>query len=88
MTDDFPCPHCGAVVRQNAKFCRECGADDSAGWDEHPDTDYGDYEHGEDFDYDEFVRNEFPDHATPAKKNPVLVIVVILLLVAMLAWVI
>ena len=74
------------MVPRNARFCRECGADDAVGWDEDPDADYDDYEHGEDFDYDEFVRNEFPEHATTSGKNPLVVIVVLLLLLAMLAW--
>ena len=80
---DFPCPHCGAPVPENARFCRECGADDDAGWGGDADT-YDDYESGEEIDYDDFVQREFPDQAPPKKQNPLLIVVVILLLISML----
>jgi hypothetical protein len=52
------CPNCGAEVPARAKACPECGADEKTGWSEVaaasglglPD---------EDFDYNEFVKNEF-----------------------------
>ena len=30
--DWFTCPVCGAEARAGARFCRECGSDDSTGW--------------------------------------------------------
>ena len=52
------CPNCGADVPRNAKACPECGADENTGWSENayasklglPD---------EEFDHDEFVKEEF-----------------------------
>jgi len=31
---DFVCPHCGAELPAKAKFCPECGSDDTTGWSE------------------------------------------------------
>ena len=59
------CPNCGADVPRNAKACPECGSDEKSGWSETahasspglPD---------EEFDYDEFVKEEFNSgHARP-----------------------
>ena len=55
------CPNCGADVPRNAKACPECGADEKTGW---SDTAYA----GrlglpeEEFDYEEFAREEFGSH--------------------------
>jgi hypothetical protein len=52
------CPNCGAEVPCNAKACPDCGSDETTGWSE---TAYAsrlglpDRE----FDYDEFVKEEF-----------------------------
>ena len=52
------CPHCGADVPRNGKACPECGSDEKTGW--------SDSAHAsslgipdEDFDYNEFVKEEF-----------------------------
>jgi uncharacterized membrane protein YvbJ len=52
------CPQCGAEVPEKARCCPECGSDYETGWSEEatgqrlglPD---------EEFDYDEFVKEEF-----------------------------
>lgn len=59
--DWFTCPCCGARVPAGADSCRECGASDESGWD--PDDLDGDEE--DEFDYDDFLRREFPEHAPP-----------------------
>ena len=38
--DYFECPNCGAGVPVGAKVCRECGSDDSTGWQSSEEIDY------------------------------------------------
>jgi hypothetical protein len=65
--DTFNCPHCGAPVPQGALACRQCGSDAETGWGDSGDTGLAEgYEPDDDFDYDEFVAEEFPDHASPS----------------------
>ena len=65
----FSCPHCGSPVPSDAKICRECGASDDCGWNEDAfDDHYGEFDE-DDFDYDEFVANEFPEQSNRAP-NP------------------
>ena len=62
MSAPETCPECGAMVPPHARACPECGADEKTGWSEKahaqrlgiPD---------DDFDYDEFVKEEFGDGA-------------------------
>lgn len=75
--DTFPCPFCGADVREGAKVCRSCGATDDCGWNEDNSDDGSD----DDFDYNDFVAREFPDHpqtASPAAAAPLWMRLVIL----------
>jgi zinc-ribbon domain len=52
------CPNCGAEIPRGAKACPECGSDEQTGWSAEaraaglglPD---------DEFDYDEFVKDEF-----------------------------
>ncbi len=88
MNNAFSCPHCGADVAETAKFCRECGSDDETGWKDDFTADQG-YEEGDDFDYDDFLRREFPDQApaTPTtSKSLAFVVIVVLLLLSMLLF--
>ena len=52
------CPNCGADVPRNAKACPGCGADEKTGW---SDSAYADNLGipDENFNYDEFVKEEF-----------------------------
>jgi hypothetical protein len=52
------CPNCGAEVPRDARACPECGADEETGWSE---TAYASSLNlpDENFDYAEFVKNEF-----------------------------
>ena len=94
--ETFDCPHCGEPVLTTARMCRACGADADCGWngaDWSADGDDGDaFE--DDFDYDEFVRREFPEAQagrTAAKSGPgfwvsvVLFLVLVSLLLSMVA---
>jgi hypothetical protein len=52
------CPVCGAEVPPTAKACPECGACDKSGWSQeahHENLDLPE----ENFDYDEFIKDEF-----------------------------
>ena len=51
--DYMGCPHCGAIMSEEARFCRECGSSDADGWREDVDTAY------DDFDYDDYIAAEF-----------------------------
>jgi hypothetical protein len=84
----FICPHCGVAVRAGAVFCPSCGASDESGWAD-GDEDYGDLGDGdedEEFDYQDFVRREFPDQAEPGARGfrRLLVAAIVLLLIASL----
>ena len=65
MTPEI-CPNCGAEVPPKARACPECGADEETGWSERaaaqrlglPD---------DEFNYDEFVKDEFGTAKTPAR---------------------
>jgi uncharacterized membrane protein YvbJ len=50
------CPHCGAELKEGAKFCPHCGSDKETGWSEG--AEFTDLETP---DYDEIVENEFGD---------------------------
>ena len=60
------CPNCGAEVPPKARACPECGADEQTGWSERaaaqrlglPD---------DEFDYDEFVEEEFGQKKAAAR---------------------
>ena len=79
----FACPHCGFDVSVNASFCRECGADDRSGW---SDDGQGYDDADDDFDYDDFVRREFPEDAKPQSKNVWLIVLVVVLCLGMLGF--
>jgi hypothetical protein len=75
-----PCPHCGAEIRSDAKFCRHCGSSDSDGWQD--DDDYG--TDMDDFDYDQFVEDNFSSSVTTTQTRPLWRLVAVLLLVLFL----
>ena len=76
MDDPFACPHCGAAIDQDAVFCRHCGSSDEDGWAENLDEMYVD----DDFQYDEFIRENFSDRRTDTNTRPLWRIVALVLL--------
>lgn len=60
------CMHCGAEVWDDATFCRECGASEDSGWNDASDAlalgGYSADEEEERYDYEQYVRNEFPEY--------------------------
>ena len=83
------CPNCGAEVPPRARACPECGADEQTGWSDKvheqqlglPD---------EEFDYDEFVKEEFGAHQAktlrPRGISWVWWLTAVVLLLLFLAW--
>ena len=61
------CPNCGAEVPRNAKACPECGSDETTGWSKKAHADNLGLP-DEEFDYDEFVKEEFGP--TPSRTKP------------------
>lgn len=52
------CPNCGAEIPPKAKACPECGSDETTGWSEKAHADNLGLPE-EEFDYEEFVKEEF-----------------------------
>ena len=64
--DTIPCPHCGEQIKKNARACPFCGSDEQTGWSDRTYLDTIDLE--DEVDYDELVRNEFPEESKAPKK--------------------
>jgi hypothetical protein len=83
------CPVCGDEVPRNALACPECGADHNSGWRE--DADAAASSLGlpdQDFDYDNFVQEEFGTGSKPAGVKTIWWVTAILLLLAFaLMWI-
>jgi hypothetical protein len=85
------CPNCGADVPAGSTACPSCGADEDTGWAEGADMGAADvptgYASDDDFDYDEFMREEFPDEApAPAARWTLRRVLLVAALVAMLIF--
>jgi hypothetical protein len=77
---------CGEDVPPRALACPECGADHNSGW--KPGATDADGLPDDDFDYDEFVKEEFGGGAGRSRLHPVWWITALVLLAAtILAWV-
>ncbi|MBI3417780.1 MAG: zinc-ribbon domain-containing protein [Verrucomicrobia bacterium] len=80
------CPNCGADVPPRAKACAACGACEKTGW-----SDKARYDDlgipTDEFNYDEFVQNEFGG-GPPARRKAAGFwwLVAVVLLLAMLFW--
>ena len=79
------CPVCGEDVPRDALACAECGADHNSGWGEDADTYDGVDLPEHEFNYDDFVRQEFGSQVKPAGLKTIWWIVGIALIVA-LVW--
>ena len=78
------CPVCGESVPPRALACPECGADHLSGWKEDANLD-GLSLPDDDFNYEEFVKEEFENEIAPRGFSPLWWITAILLLLALVA---
>jgi len=76
------CPVCGEDVPRDARACPECGADHNSGWKEDANIGGGIDLPEQDFNYDDFVKQEFEFQAKPAGLKTIWWIVGIGLIVA------
>lgn len=85
---DFCCRACGAEIHPNAKACRACGADKRSGWAEDADeidsASAAGVPDDDDFDYDNFIREEFGDAKAPSKKDAFKIVVAFVVVAALL----
>lgn len=79
------CPVCEEDVPPKALSCLECGADHNSGWKLAADSYDGIDIPDEEFNYDEFVKNEFSSPLKPPGIKPVWWITAILILIALIA---
>ena len=79
------CPFCSADVPQRALACPNCGADHKSGWRDDAETYDGVDLGNDDFNYTEFVANEFGAGMKPARVRTIWWITAIALLVAFAA---
>lgn len=78
------CPVCGEDVPRTALACPECGADYASGWQENAEAYDAVDLPDEDFDYEEFVKQEFGSSRRPTIQR-VWWITAILLIAAFIA---
>lgn len=62
-TPDF-CPNCGEEIPPRANVCPHCGSDEKTGWSEEAGNSGLDLP-DENFNYDEYVKNEFGGKVKP-----------------------
>jgi len=79
------CPVCGENVPRAALACPECGADHNSGWREGAET-YDGVDLPEEFDYDEFVRDEFGSSPNPGGLKTIWWVTAILLIALTLLY--
>ncbi len=83
------CPVCGEEVPRGAVACSECGADHNSGWREEAESDDALGAPADDFNYEEFVEQEFGSSPKPAGIKPVwwlTAIILLLLFAAIYFW--
>ena len=80
------CPVCGEEVQRDAQACSQCGADHTSGWREDADAYDGVDLPEHDFNYDDFVKQEFGSQAKPARLKTIWWIVGIALIVAFVLY--
>jgi hypothetical protein len=78
------CPVCAEEVPPGSLACPECGADHNSGWREDADTYDAVDLPDDDFNYEEFVKQEFGSSPKPAGVKTIWWITAILLIAALI----
>jgi len=78
------CPVCGEDVPPRALACPECGADHNSGWKEDADGSLGLPD--DEFDYDEFVKEEFGGGGKASRISPFWWVTAVVIFLAMVFW--
>jgi hypothetical protein len=81
--DWFVCAHCGAVLVGDPTNCPRCGADEETGWSPTRDEDGVDLD--DEFDYEDFLAEEFGPGAARANRSPWVILVILAMIVAFVA---
>lgn len=79
-----PCPHCGAMIAEDANFCRDCGSSDADGWRDpwsEPEEEWED-----DFDYEAFVDENFSESPISKRTKPIWRLTAGIVLCVFLGW--
>ncbi len=80
------CPVCGEEVPRNAVACPACGADHRSGWREEAESYDAAGVPDDDFDYENFIREEFGESPKPAGIKTVWWITAIILAIAFVSF--
>ena len=80
------CPVCGDDVPRGALACPECGADHKSGWAKDADVYDGIDLPEQDFNYDEFVEQEFGSKRNRSKTKAIWWVAGIILIIAFLLY--
>ena len=81
--DWFVCPHCGEVLVGDPSSCSRCGADDETGWS--GSTLYDGVELDGDFDYEDYLADEFGPDTGHAHRSRWVLLVIAGMIVALVA---
>ena len=79
------CPVCGEIVPRGSLSCPDCGADHRSGWREDTDAYDATGLPDDDFNYENFVREEFGSSAKPVAVKTIWWVTAIVLLAAFAA---
>lgn len=82
------CPNCGTLLPARARACPECGADERTGWSDSATPQRLGLPDDEEFDHDQFVREEFGDGRLRRRGLPgwLLAAVAVGLILLLLGW--
>ena len=78
------CPVCGEAVHRNARACPECGADERSGWKPDALTEDGLDLPAQEFNYEDFVKEEFGGSGSRSGKNILVAVIAAIILIVFL----